>query len=208
MSDTTDGTTEAVSETSADTSTEETTESEVVEGAEALGDAGKKALDAMKAKWKGEAEARKALEAQFNEFKAKAEGKEAEYAAAQQEQRVKAEALAAANRRILTAEVKAAAKGVLTDPTDALTFLDLDALEVSDEGDVDADSLKAALDNLVRTKPYLAVQDGRRFQGGADAGTRKETAPDIDQQIAEASKAGNHALAISLKRQKAHASQT
>ena len=180
MSETTTETTtdETAGQTSADTSTEAESAADqaaTTEGETALGDAGKKALDAMKTKWKEADAARKALEADFAEFKARAEGKEAEFAAAQEAQRIKDEALAAANSRIRNAEIRAAAKGVLTDPSDALTFLDLDAIEVSEDGEVDPASIKAALDSLIQTKPYLAVQDGKRFQGGADGGTRKES---------------------------------
>jgi hypothetical protein len=199
---------DAASQTSADdTTTDETSATEdATEGEKNLGDAGKKALDAMKAKWKAETDARKKLEADNASLQAKIDGKEAEHKAEQARRETEQAALAKANDRILRSEVKAAAKGVLTDPADAYKFLDLDQFEVSDDGEVDTDAITAALEDLVKTKPYLAVQDGKRFKGDADGGTRKESAPSLDQQIADATKAGNHALAISLKRQKAYAS--
>ena len=147
----------------------------------------------------------KTLRTEFEAFKAKAEGKEAEHAAAEEAQRVKDEALAAANGRILSAEVRARAAGKLADPQDALRFIDLSEFEVGSDGEVDGDAIAAAITDLIKTKPYLAVQDGKRFRGDADAGARKETEQSIDQQIAEATKQGNHALAIALKRQKAYA---
>jgi len=141
-------------------------------GADALGDPGKKALDAMKAKWKEaerrareEADARAALEAKLN-------GQEAEHHQQIEAQRVKDEALAAANLRIKKAELRVAAKGKLSDPGDALTFIDLDAIDVDDEGNVDTAALEAAVDDLLKKKPYLAAQGGSRFQGSGDGGAR------------------------------------
>lgn len=147
-----------------------------------LGDAGKKALDSMKAQWKAErdkaAAAEKSaanraakvkdLEAQVAKF----EGREAEFEAAQEAKKIQDEALAKANDRIRKAEVRAAAKGVLQDPQDAFVHLDLSSIEVGDDGDVDLQQVNDALTDLVEAKPYLAVQDERRFQGSADAGTR------------------------------------
>lgn len=165
----------AVVESTDDSDAQTTPPAPEPEGEAALGDAGKKALDAMKAKWK-DAEARdKAKDAQLAELRAKIDGKEAEFTAAQEAQRVKDEALGAANERILKAEVKAAAKGVLADPTDAYKFLDLSSFEVGEDGDVDATALADALTNLITERPYLAAQGGKRFQGTADGGARNES---------------------------------
>lgn len=89
-------------------------------------------------KFEGQRKVNRDLEKKLNEAYAKADkvdelekqiaalqGKEAEYEAARKEQAVKDEALAAANQRILKAEVRAAASGKLTDPSDALRYLDL-----------------------------------------------------------------------------------
>lgn len=105
---------------------------------------------------------------------AKYEGKEAEYIATQEAQRLKDEAVAAANERILKAEVRAAAKGVLADAADAFKFLDLSEFEVGSDGDVDADAITSALNDLVASKPYLAAQSSRKFQGTADGGARND----------------------------------
>jgi predicted nucleic acid-binding Zn-ribbon protein len=75
-----------------------------IEGAESLGDAGKKALDAMKAQRKAALDRAKAAEAERDALMAQVAGKEAEYAAEQEKQRIKDEALSAANKRILSAE--------------------------------------------------------------------------------------------------------
>lgn len=172
-----------------------------VEGADALGDKGKQALDRMKAERNQYKADMAMLRAEFDAFKAKAEGREAEHAAALEAQRVKDEALAAANRRILQAEVRAAAAGKLSDPADALRFIDLSSFEVGDDGATDAAAIAGAVEDLVKSKPYLAAAQQRRFEGGADGGVRNGQPADLQTLIAEATKAGNHVLAIALKRQ-------
>lgn len=133
---------------------------------------------------------------------AKLEGKEAEYEALQARREVEQAALAKANDRILKAEMRAQAAGRLTDPDDALRFIDLSSFEVGDDGAVDTVALSTAVDNLITQKPYLAAQGGKRFQGGADGGVRNEPnqqAPQLTreqlktltpEQINEAKKAG------------------
>jgi hypothetical protein len=144
---------------------------EPVPGEEALGDAGKRALDAMKAERKAASDRAKAAEAERDALKAQIAGKEAEYAAEQEKQRVKDEALAAANRRIASAELRAAAKGKLADPADAALFIDVDSFDVNDDGEVDTDALSTAIDELLSRKPHLAAT-GRRFNGDGDGGAR------------------------------------
>jgi vacuolar-type H+-ATPase subunit I/STV1 len=185
----------AASETGAESAT-------VTEGATALGDAGKKALDAMKAE-RNEAKAEaKRLSDEFAALKAQIEGREAEHAATLAAQAVKDEALSAANQRILKAEVRAQAASKLNDPKDALLYLDLSGFEVGEDGEVDGDAVAAAIDKLITDKPYLAAQ-GTRFKGEADGGARKEPPADLDGQIAAATAAGQHQLAIALKQQRA-----
>lgn len=154
-------------------------------------------------------EAREAADkaAELEKQLATLQGKEAEYEAAQKDKAVHEEALAKANDRILRAEIRAAAKGELNDPADALLHIDLTKFEVSPDGEVDKAAIAAAVAELITSKPYLAAQGGR-FQGGADGGARNGAGPSIDDQIAEATKAGNHRLAIALKRQKAYATTT
>lgn len=202
-----DAETTAAVETSDDSTTSEAaeaTETATVDGEQALGDAGKKALDAMKAERNKARDEARDLKARFEALEAKVAGKEAEFTAAQETQRVKDEALSAANERILKAEIRAAAAQKLADPKDALRFLNLSDFEVDSDGEADASQIAKAIDDLIASKPYLAAQ-GKRFQGSADGGARKESSKSIDDQIAEATKAGNHRLAISLKRQKAYA---
>jgi hypothetical protein len=171
-----DTTTEAAAESTGD-STEATettaTESATDNGEAVLGDAGKQALDRMKAERKAARDEAAAAKAERDALQAKLDGKEAEFTAAQEAQRIKDEAISAANRRILNSEVKAAAKGVLADPQDAYKFLDLDSLEVDADGNVDETAISSAIADLIKSKPYLAAQ-GSRFQGSADGGARND----------------------------------
>lgn len=156
----------------ADDTTEEPAEGEVFgdddsedpEGAEELGDAGKRALDRMKEKWRAERDKRRELERSLSE------GSDTDEA----DKKI-ASAIDRANTRIVKSEVKAAAKGVLADAEDAYKFLDLDQFEVDDDGNVDEDEIAEAIQNLVSQKPYLAVQDGRRFKGSASSGAKSKS---------------------------------
>jgi hypothetical protein len=172
-----DTTTEAAVESTGD-STEATettgTESATDTGEAALGDAGKKALDAMKAERKAARDEAAAAKAERDALQAKLDGREAEFKAEQAKRETERAALEKANDRIRKSEVKAAAKGVLADPQDAYKFLDLESFEVDDDGNVDEDAIAKALDDLVKSKPYLAAQGGRKFQGSADGGARND----------------------------------
>lgn len=81
----------------------------------------------------------------------------------------RAEAMKDANRRLLHAEVRAAAAGVLADPDDAVHLLDLDQF---DPDEIDRKAITAALDQLVKAKPYLSPTPGNGSgEGGARGGT-------------------------------------
>jgi hypothetical protein len=123
------------------------------EGADALGDAGKRALAEMKAKWRAERDKRQTAEAKLRDALPQ---DDAQRLAAEAE----AKALAKANTRILSAEIRAAATGKLSDPADALTFLDLTRFEVDDDGSVDQAEIDDAITDLLARKPYLAAQGG------------------------------------------------
>lgn len=156
---------------------------------EPLGEAGTKALAAEKARRKAEAERRRAAEQRATDL-------EAELAAAKQgdggpnEDQIRRDAATAAtaraNERILRSEVRAAAAGKLSDPRDALRFLDLTTFEVDDDGQVDEDEIADAIDDLLKSKPYLAATAGNkpRFEGTGDGGARK--APSGPRQLTEA----------------------
>jgi hypothetical protein len=79
-----------------------------------------------------------------------------EQARAEARQETLTEATTAANARIVKAEVIAAAAKKLQDPSDAVAHLDLDQIEVDEDGNVDRKAIDAAIDDLVKTKPYLA----------------------------------------------------
>lgn len=146
------------------------------QGEAALGDAGKKALDAMKAKWKDADKLAKENATALAALQAKLDGKESEHKQTLEAQRVKDEAIAAANQRILSAEIRAAAKGKVADEAlpDLSRLMDLSDIEVGADGEVDASQIAKAIDNLIASKPYLAAQ-GSRFQGSADGGARNDT---------------------------------
>ncbi|MFC8704714.1 hypothetical protein ACFUIV_21305 [Streptomyces anulatus] len=137
------------------------------DGAADLGDKGKRALDSMKGKLKAEREKRRTLEQQLAEKDGTDEAEKARREA-------ESAALSKANARILRAEVKAAAAGKLADPADAYKFLDLDQFEVDDDGNVDSGEVAEAIDDLIKSKPYLAAATAKRFQGTGDGGAARK----------------------------------
>lgn len=172
------------------------------EGADKLGDPGKRALDAMKAKSKAARDEAAREKARADALQAKIDGQEAEHQAKLERERVQAEALGKANERILKAEVRAVAAGKLNDPADALRFIDLSTIEVDEDGEPDKDAITAAVTDLLSKKPYLAAQGVPRFQGGADGGARNDPpGKSIQEQIAEAEKARDHRTAIRLRQE-------
>lgn len=133
------------------------------EGADKLGDAGKKALDRMKAE---RAEARKAAAAEKKradelakkvaefEDRDKSDLEKAQAAAERA-----AEIAAKATLRAVTAEVKAAA-GDFADPEDAVAFLQSKISEYGvDAGDIDTEAIAADLADLLERKPHLRKRE-------------------------------------------------
>jgi hypothetical protein len=161
------------------------------EGADALEDPGKKALDAMKARVKRERERRIKAEEDLAEArkpkpKPKPPSKPAEATDTepppdpdeirrQVEAEVKAEA---ARERVLDKIETKAAKG-FADPADAVALV-MNGHKIEDfldKGQPDLEAIQEALDELLEKKPYLAAvpaQGGKpqRFQGSADAGAK------------------------------------
>lgn len=172
-----------------------------VEGEDALGDAGTKALATMKAERKAAKDEAASAKAALAAMQAKLDGKEAEHEATQAAQKVQDDALATANTRILKAEVRAAGASKLQDPKDALLHIDLSEFEVNSDGEVDSSAITQAIDDLIARKPYLAAQSGTKFQGSADGGARNGSTPDLHAQIAAATKARDFTTAIALKQQ-------
>ena len=183
------------------------------DGDKPLGPQGEKALAAEKEKRRRESTRRRQVEGELADLRAevaklrKGASKQDDDSAEQAEEirrNAEVEATQKANMRILRAEVKAAAGGLLTDPADAVKFLDLAQFEADADGEFDAGEITDALKDLVKQKPYLAVPSGsKRFQGTADGGARgKQAGPSLDEQIAEAQQKGNWQRVISLNNQK------
>lgn len=78
--------------------------------------------------------------------------------------------------QLVRAELRAAAAGKLRDPADALALLDVSALAGSG-GDIDAAAVAAAVDQLVKDKPYLAADSSAPalVWGDVGAGQREST---------------------------------
>ena len=156
---------------------------EVKSDADALGDPGKRALQAERdARQKAEADLA-ALRKEIADANKTAEEKAAEALREAQE-------LAATNgAKALKYEI-AAELGVPLAMASRLVG------STREEIEKDAAALLAQIPASAATGPVVPP-------AGIDQGGREQSAPDIDQQIAEAEKAGNYGLAISLKRQKA-----
>ncbi|GAB3125908.1 hypothetical protein [Glaciibacter psychrotolerans] len=148
-------------------------------GESALGDPGKKALDAMKSQRNAERLKAKDAQAALDQLRAElalkdkpAEEQALETARAE----ARAEANKTANGRIVKVELRAAAKGKLADPADALAFLNLDDFDVNEDGEVDSAALDDAIDDLLARKPHLAAGGARKFEGSGDQGGKGKSA--------------------------------
>lgn len=90
----------------------------------------------------------------------------------------------AVQQRAVRAEVRALAAGEFADPDDAHAFLDLDGF-VGDDGDIDADGIRAGLAELLKRKPHLAkpadtsprAPKTDRTQGSSGNGNRSTSEP-------------------------------
>lgn len=173
--------TEEIDEETQETESDETTEADT-EGETALGDAGKRALDAMKQQVK---DAKKAAK-EAKDALAKRDADDAlkerpadEQAIEKARAETRAETLKTADERIVKANLKAAATGKLADPSDVFAYpkiIDLSSFEVDEDGEVDADALNDAIEALLAAKPHLAAQKQNRFNGDADGGAKGKSA--------------------------------
>lgn len=161
-----------------DATTEPTeTPTEPIQGEEALGDAGKKALDRMKAERNA---AREAAQTARDELEKARE----QLAAAQSKEdvdRILAEREAAIaseyQRKLAQAEIRASAIGKVVDVDLVLSLPEFDPTNfVTDSGDVDETRIASAISDLVSSKPYLAAQ-GQGVKGSGDGGTRNGSQP-------------------------------
>lgn len=173
-------------------------------GAEALGDAGKRALDAQKAKWRTERDKRIAAEQKIAELTAPKDGDQV--TPEQLEQNIRAKVAAEFKLPLLRSSIKAAAAG-FHDPTDAVLNLDLTQFEADENNEFDADEISAALTELLAKKPWLGKSTGqpgdpRIPKVPAPPANKQHTPASLDDQIAAAAKAGNPRLELRLQNQK------
>lgn len=141
------------------------------EGADQLGDAGKKALDRMKADKRAAERRAAAAEAELEKVRT-AGLSEQEKAVALARKEGETEATTKANARLVRAEAKAlAAAAKFRDAGDVIAQLgdQLSSIPVDEDGEVDQDALKALVDDLAKKKPYL-VDSGTTTATAADAG--------------------------------------
>lgn len=147
-------------------------------GADDLGDKGKQALDRMKTARNDAKKLAKEREAEIAELKRQLAAKdktpeENELEAARAEAR--AEAITAANARVIRSEVKSAAAGKLRNPALAIKLLDLTDFDVDENGDVDTDQIQEAITDLLEENPELAAQGGNAsFDSGRGKQPRKK----------------------------------
>jgi hypothetical protein len=151
-----------------------------------LGEAGKKALEAERAARKAAEKAAKEREAEYASMKEKLEKFEAdamsesEKAIAKARKEAEAEARTQERERfhvhLVRAEVRAAAGGKLADPEDAVRMLDLSEFKVTDDGEVDGKAISKSIEDLLKSKPYLAAK--AKGTGNLDGGARTDAGAD------------------------------
>lgn len=165
----------------------------------ALGDPGKRALDSERQARKDAEKRVRELEARSAELE-KASMGEHERALAEARETASAETAAKYTQRLAAARAEALAASRSHDPAAAVQLLGDLTTFVTEDGDVDADAMSAALDLLVESKPYLKAGAATAPVGGADQGPRRGARPQqltrsdlarmSAQQIAEAKASG------------------
>ncbi|MFE2563035.1 hypothetical protein [Streptomyces mirabilis] len=156
--------------------------------ANALGEAGKKALDRMKAERAAAKKEAAAAKKQLAELTRKVEAfedrdkSELEKASAQAERAQKQATKAVA--RAVSSEVKVAAVGQFADPSDAVDVLMRDPSKYVDaDGEIDTDAIEADLADLLERKPHwgkpepAAVEPEKKPQLKPDPGQGSRGAP-------------------------------
>lgn len=148
------------------------------DGADALGDPGKQALDRMKTQRNEAKRLAKERENEIAELKRQLEAKDKTPEENELEQvraEARAEAMTAANARVIRSEVKSAATGKLRNPALALKLLDLTDFDVDENGDVDTEQIQEAITDLLEENPELAAQGGNAsFDSGRGKQPRKK----------------------------------
>lgn len=160
----------------------ENAEASANETPEGLGDAGKQAIDRMKAEREEAKRRAKAAEAELEKLR-NASKTDQEKAVDAARKEGESEAIKRANDRIIRAEAKTlAASAKFRDPGDVIAQLgsQLADITVDEDGEVDQKALKALVDALAKSKPYL-IDTGSTTATAADAGigtTGSTTKPD------------------------------
>lgn len=178
-----------------ESTTEETATTEATEAETAKPDTG-----SVK-DWAAEAEKWKAL-ARKHEGTAKANSEaakrlaeieesqksEVEKAVAAARKEGESEATNRANARLVSAEARAlAAEAKFRNPALAIRAIDLSAVKVGDDGEVDAAAIKAALEDLAKAEPYLIDEEGPKIApsfGGGPRNTEPKRAETLSDAIA------------------------
>ena len=143
------------------------------DGTADLGDAGKKALDAMKAKWRAERDRAKAAEDKLAAAtKPPADDDKPDLDAIRKQAREEVQAESLRERALDKLEAKAAR--LFQNPEDARAFLASKVDDFLDDGKIDVEAIGDALKDLLTDRPYLGVTQGdaKRFQGTGDGGPK------------------------------------
>lgn len=146
--------------------------------ADALGDAGKQALDRMKARVKKERDRAAAAEkALADAQKPAGDDEKPDLEKIRAEARAEAETAALRDRVMDKIEAKAGAKFAIdTEDVAALLMRRHDLEDFLDDGKIDVEAIQQALDDLLDKQPRLAATvtqgDDKKFKGGADGGAR------------------------------------
>lgn len=172
-----------------------------------LGDAGKKALAAERAKVRAESQRRRKVEAELAVLKAAAAEKPAGTDPAVDPKAIAEAARAEARAELLKDraedKIELLAAKTFANPEIARRLLAHDVASFVADGRVDTDAIKDALTDLLEANPYMAAAPPKRFNGGADQGPRGTgKAPDLDTLIAAAVKAGDVREQIRLQNMK------
>lgn len=160
-----------------DQTADDQTDDQQTSDTDALGDAGKKALDAeRKARREAEkaakaaAEDRTKLEAELEKFRQDAMSdaeKQIEQARKEAAEAARSEVLTEVRGKRLQTEIRAAATGKLADPEDAIAFLATDDLDPDDPA-----AIGEAIDGLLERKPHLKAGATQATPGDIDQGAR------------------------------------
>lgn len=149
-------------------------EAEGGEGEENLGDAGKKALDAMKAKWRTERDRAKAAEDKLAAATRPKPDDDEQLNVDELRKQIRDEAKAEVLKDRALDKIEAKAAGRFKDPEDALLRLGRNVDDFIDGGKIDLDAIEDALADLLEKRPDFGVTQGepKRFKGAADGGAR------------------------------------